>query len=145
MKGANVSAPTRLLVSGGSAAGLLAKVPMEYFNPDNSSQNGLIPAEGYIREEHVMGVLPNGWVVIAGGKKWVQRAPGLMETEIFDPDSQRLVPGPKLPFHREGLGGAVVGGLFYICGGRNYASRSQSSCLRLHLGRIHINHKNRNW
>src|SRR5581483_583367 len=103
----------RVLVAGGYTLGRLA-VPAEIFDP-STNRFTIVGNLLWPRTDHVALLLPNGNVLIAGGRGYnYQGKPqvfvetGWLQTEIFDVQRSVFIPGPLLTRGRPGCTGVVL-------------------------------------
>lgn len=105
----------RVLVVGGEVDGRPA-VTLEIYDPARSRFEPVSGVLSMPRSEHALAALENGRVLIAGGK-----GPGgvvLETTDIFDPASDSVLPGPRMRTARANFSATrLIDGRVLIAGG----------------------------
>jgi YVTN family beta-propeller protein len=116
----------RVLVVGGSSQAALfleGQWSAEIYDPHTNSWTPT-EAMGIPRFSHTASLLPDGRVLIAGG-----RAPtgATASVEIFDPETNRFTPGPPLPGVRESHGAlSLPDGRVLVAGGTGQSPLSDA-------------------
>ena len=104
----------KILVIGGDGT----NGSMEIYDPHNPEENRELATRLLTpRSYHTSAVLEDGKVLIAGG--WDDHYNPLSSTEIFDPVSGKIEPGPPMGEKRVDAASAVLNGIVYVCGGGN--------------------------
>ncbi len=89
-----------------------------YFRPEAAAGEELVQLSGSLsmgRVRHRSGLLPDGTVVIVGGS-WSSGPRPSPTSDIFDPVTESVVPGPNLNQARYAPSGTSMNGKFYVCG-----------------------------
>ncbi len=102
-----------ILVTGGSSSSR----ELWYFRPEAAAGQELVPLTcslSFGRSLHTSGLLPDGKVIMVGG---IGNNP-TPTSEIFDPVTETVVPGPNTSQGRFAPAGTSLGDKFYACGNR---------------------------
>ncbi len=95
------------------SGGLSSPRELYYFRPEAAAGEELVQPSGSLsidRSFHMSRLLPDDTVIIVGG---TSPSP---TSDIFDPASQTVVPGPNMTQSRYCPSGTSLDGRFYVCG-----------------------------
>src|SRR5689334_17929300 len=91
---------------------------MEIYVPYNLEENRELATRlSVFIEGHISAVLKDRQVLIAGGQGVDPDGIPLSTTEIFDPASGKIIPGPSMKKARYGAACAILNDIPYVCGG----------------------------
>ncbi len=88
---------------------------LHYFRPDALAGNEFVQPSGSLsvtRLHHTSDLLPDGRVMTVGGS-FVDPSP---TSDIFDPATETVIPGPNMTHARFGPSGTSLDGKIYVCG-----------------------------
>ncbi len=100
-----------ILVTGGTDS----TRELYHFIPEAAAGQELVQLNGRLsmaRVLHASGLLPNGTAIIVGG---TYGNPS-QTSDIFDPSTKTIVPGPSMIQSRYAPSGTMLNGKFYVCG-----------------------------
>ncbi len=103
-----------ILVTGGSPS----PRALYYFRPEAAAGEELFQPNGSLRIDcwcHTSGALPDDTVNIVGGS-WNGSPIPSRTSDIFDPATETVVPGPNVAQSRHAPSGTSLDGNFYVCG-----------------------------